>query len=315
VTANDGSNDASVLLGRGDGTFGSVGSVAVGIAPRSVAIGDLNGDGNADVVTASSDNDANDVSVLLGRGDGSFAAARNYPIADPGTYTAISVAIADVIGDRHADIIGVSGDHIAVLSGHGDGTFSAPQTFPAGPSAFFVAVADANEDDAPDLVTADYHSDSVSVLLGNTGRNGFAAAGMFRAGDGPTSVTAGDLNQDGHADLITTNGLSNDVSVLIGRGDGTFAEAHRYAAGGFPIMVAVAELNGDGHLDLVTAANQSDDVSILLGLGDGRFAAAQAFAAGRSPSAVALADLNEDGRPDVLTANSPNRVTVLLAQR
>src|SRR5207247_1628837 len=63
ATANYGSNDVSIRLGNGDGTFGAASSLAVGTGSYSVAVGDLSGDGKPDIVAANSA--SNDVSVLL----------------------------------------------------------------------------------------------------------------------------------------------------------------------------------------------------------------------------------------------------------
>ena len=75
VTANGGSynnpgDTVSVLLGNGDGTFQPQRTFAVGSDPTAVAVADLTGDGNPDIITAN--RDSNTVSVLLGNGDGTF---------------------------------------------------------------------------------------------------------------------------------------------------------------------------------------------------------------------------------------------------
>jgi hypothetical protein len=138
----------------------------------------------------------------------------------------------------------------------------------AGDGPRSVTVADLNGDGRPDLVTANFYSDNVSILLGN-GAGGFATAAGFpaEAGDGPVSVAVADVNGDGRPDLVTANIFSNNVSVLLGDGAGGFSAAagSPVAVGGFPISVAVADLNGDGRPDLVTANFGSDNVSVLLG--------------------------------------------------
>ncbi len=98
AVANFGSSSVSVLLGAGDGSFGSATSHGVGDEPESVAIADLNGDGVPDLVVANSLSDS--VSVLLGAGDGSFGKATSYGV-DSG---AISVAIADLDGNGAPDL-------------------------------------------------------------------------------------------------------------------------------------------------------------------------------------------------------------------
>jgi hypothetical protein len=135
-----------------------------------------------------------------------------------------------------------------------------------------VAVADLNYDGLPDLVTANFGSDNVSVLLGR-GDGTFAAEQRFAVGGRPTSVVVADVNHDGLPDLVTANFGSDDVSVLLGRGDGTFAAEQRFAVGvgADPTSVAVADLNGDLTPDLAITDSRFSAVTVLLGRGDGTF--------------------------------------------
>jgi len=75
AVANQDSNDVSVLIGNGDGSFQVARNFPAGNIPASVAVGDFNGDGRQDLAVANQD--SNDVSVLIGNGDGSFQVARN----------------------------------------------------------------------------------------------------------------------------------------------------------------------------------------------------------------------------------------------
>jgi hypothetical protein len=183
-----------------------------------------------------------------------------------------------------------------------------------------VAVADLNGDGIPDLVTANFFSNDVSVLQGHGDGRGhgdgtFVAEPRFAVGYRPQGIAVADLNHDGIPDLVTANPDSDNVSVLLGHGDGTFAPQQPFAVGD-TVSVAVADLNHDGIPDLVTANtgnNVVHDVSVLLGHGDGTFAPQQPFAVGAFPVSVAVADLNGDGIPDLVTANrDSNDVSVLL---
>ena len=98
VSANAGSNDVSVLLGTGNGSFGAKSDFAVGTSPKGVALGDMNGDGIADIVAVNAG--SNNVSVLLGTGDGSFGAPQNFATAP----NAEAVVVADFNGDGNLDI-------------------------------------------------------------------------------------------------------------------------------------------------------------------------------------------------------------------
>src|SRR5262249_29635198 len=143
VTANAGDfetpSDLSVLLGRGDGTFAHEARYGIGVDPRSVLVGDVNGDGRPDIVTADFGHYyisgsghgvlANGVSLLLGHGDGTFA---DEVRVDVGTSQPWSPAIGDINGDGRPDLAFLEAVYVAgegtrgavvVLAGKGDGTF------------------------------------------------------------------------------------------------------------------------------------------------------------------------------------------------
>jgi hypothetical protein len=306
------SGNVSVLLGLGDGTFAVAADYAAGNGPHSVAIGDLDGDQVPDLAVANSGTwptfDGN-VSVLLGVGNGQFAAAVNYAVGDEPS----SVAIGDLNGDQVPDLaVANSGwDNVSVLLGLGDGTFAAAVYYPAGNGPRSVAIGDLNGDQVPDLAVANGYSGNISVLLG-LGDGAFAGAVNYAAGDGPWSLAIGDLDNDQVPDLAVANWGGN-VSVLLGIGDGTFAAAVDYPAGNGPVSVAIGDLDGDQVPDLAVANVGSDNVSLLPGLGDGTFAAAVNYAAGDGPFSVAIGDLDGDQAPDLAVANGgSDNVSVLL---
>ncbi len=314
---------ASVLLGRGDGTFqDKVPIAALDSAQSYVALGDLDGDSVADLVTAYGFGEG--VSVLLGNGDGSFQTPVSFPTGDGPT----PVVVADLDGDGVSDLVTAnqgSGD-ASVLLGNGDGSFQAAVSFPTGERPNSMAVADLDGDGVPDLVTGNTPRfplpGGVSVRLGNGDGSfqspSFQAALSFAARDDPVFVAVADLDDDGVPDLATTNFLGGDVRVLLGNGDGSFQTPVSFPTGDGPSPVVVADLDGDGVADLVTANQGSGDVSVLLGNGDGSFQAAVSFPTGERPNSMAVADLDGDGVPDLIIANagrrgtSPAGVSVLL---
>jgi hypothetical protein len=230
----------------------------------------------------------------------------------------ISVAVADVNGDGHPDLViaSVSDNTVSVLLGTGTGGFGMKTDFTTGTRPVSVAIADVNGDGRPDLLTANYpggnQDGSVSVLLGN-GSGAFAAKTDFATGSGPVLVTVADVNGDGKPDLVTANQGGPTVSVLLGNGSGAFAAKTDFATENNPYSVAVADVNGDGKPDLVTANPNYDTVSVLLGTGSGAFAAKTDFATGAVPRYVAVGDVNGDGKLDLVTANPGNNtVSVLL---
>jgi hypothetical protein len=217
TTSNQNDNSVSVLLGNGRGNFTpAAGSpFAVGRAPYPHAIGDVNKDGNPDIVTPNVG--SNDVTVLLGDGRGSFKAAGNspYAVASRPYY----VTIGDISGDNNPDLITTHDDIdlLTTLLGDGRGGFvTAPDSpFDVGRRAFKLAGADITGDARMELVIGTEASDSVVVLMGK-GRGGYAPASgsPYKAGANPR-IAIGDMNNDGKPDIVTANNGSGDITVLL----------------------------------------------------------------------------------------------------
>ncbi len=318
VTANFGANTVTVLLGNGSGGFSAAhGSpFAVGSMPSSVAVGDLNGDGNPDLVIANFG--ANTITVLLGNGSGGFTAASGSPFAVGANPQ--SAAIGDFNGDGNLDIVTAnSGDNtVTVLLGNGSGGFmaAAGSPFAVGTNPQAVVIGDINRDGKPDIVTANSGDNSVTVLLGNgSGQFTPDPGNPFAAGANPQSVALGDLNGDGNPDIVTANAGDNTVNALLGDGTGNFAPGAHIAVGSKPWSVALKDFNGDGVLDFATANSGDNTVTVLLGNGSGGFTAAAGspFAVGATPPGLALGDFNGDGQLDFAAPDlGGNTVTVLL---
>ena len=188
-----------------------------------------------------------------------------------------------------------------VVSPLGVALYPGPE-FPVGNAPNSAAVADFDGDSIQDIVTANYGSESISLLIGN-GQGLFLQEQRFDAGEFPASISTADFNGDGKTDVVTCNTGSNDVSVLIATTNGSFEAEDRYTVGSSPFSVSVGDFNDDGDADIVTANQGSDSVSILFGNGDGTFQTQQAFAVGDVASSVAVGDLNGDSNLDVVTAN------------
>ncbi len=187
ASANFGSNNVTVLLGNGLGGFSAApGSpLSVGLGPRAVRVGDFNGDGIQDLVTANGT--SNDVSVMLGTGSGGFAAAPGSPFAASGSTS--SVVISDFNGDGFQDIAASSGTagKITFLLGNGSGGFSvANSPFSISNNPVSLAAEDLNGDGIEDLVTANYQGNSLSVLLG-----GLAPTSLALSTTTPSTIIPG----------------------------------------------------------------------------------------------------------------------------
>jgi chitodextrinase len=160
----------SVLIGRGDGTFNPHVSYGVGAGSHSIRAGDLDGDGDLDLAVANEISST--ISVLRGQGNGTFAAAVHYPTGSAPK----GVAIADIDGDGLADLLlantagnyptccNPGGDTISLLLNAGGGLFAAAQTYTAGTTPFAIATGDFDADGDLDVVTANWHSNDLTLL-------------------------------------------------------------------------------------------------------------------------------------------------------
>ncbi len=316
ASANYGSNTVSVLLGNGNGTFPAATAAtnfAVASRPRSVKVGDFNGDGNPDLVTANFV--GSNVSVLLGNGDGTFGLRTNFAVGSNPT----GVTVEDFNGDGKPDLATNNrySHNVAVLLGNGLGGFGTATNFPVGTRPSSVTVGDFNGDGKPDLAAANAIGNNVSVLLGN-GLGGFGPATNFPVGLNPTGVTVGDFNGDGKPDLATSNITSYNVSVLLNTTapnatTPTFGAATNFGVGRQPNSVTMGDFNGDGKPDLATTSGRDNTVTVLTGNGDGTFGVRTDFPVGLKPTGVTVGNFNGDGKPDLATANyNSNNLSVLL---
>ena len=261
------SNTMTIFLGNGDGSFTATGQVlSTGSYPASIAVGDFNGDGTADLAVANAG--SNTVTVLLGDGNGSFTAGATQATGD----SPASIAAGDFNGDGVLDMVVANSysNTLTILLGNGDGSFTSAAVSPAtGQSPKAVVVGDFNGDGIADLAVANDATGTVTILLGK-GDGSFSATSISAAtGAHPTALAVGDFNGDGIADLAVVNGdtatLPYHLTILLGNGDGTFkASGVDPPAGEHPISVAVADFNGDGHSDLAVANHGDGSASILL---------------------------------------------------
>jgi hypothetical protein len=297
---------------------------AVGMEPQLVVTADFNNDGKLDLATA--DFTSLDVSILLGKGDGTFRSAKQFPT----TLGPSALAVGDFNGDGNLDLAvteyGTGSSALAIFLGKGDGTFTPGPVYTTAISLpYGLTVADLNGDGHLDLGVANNGSNTVAVMLGN-GDGTFRKPYSYHA---PLAerVLAVDLNRDGHPDLAVlaycgpnpNSCNSGSVEVLINKGHGTFKKPLYFTVKGVgPDGIAAADLNHDGKMDLVVANNniqQASTVSVLLGKGDGRFKPTVNYAVGGGPAGIAIADFNGDGKPDVAVANTGTATVSVLYGR
>ena len=260
-------------------SFATKQDFSTGPNPRSVATGDLNGDGKLDLAVANLN--SNSVSVLLntvasGAATPNFTAKQDFATG----IGPVSVAVGDLNGDGKLDLVvaNFNSNNVSVLlnitaPGAATPSFAEKQDVATSEGPIFVTTGELNGDGKLDLAVVNLLVNTVSVLL-NTAASGaatlsFAPKQDLATGDGPLSVALCDLNGDGKLDLAVANFNFSNVSVLLntttpGSATSSFSAIQDFATGDGSAFVAMGDLNGDGRLDLAVANFVFNTVSVLL---------------------------------------------------
>ena len=284
IVAADNAGNLIVGLGNGDGTFKILPSTPVlgnNTHIGGIAVGDFNADGIPDLAIIGS---SNKVTVLLGKGDGTFFLSST-PATGQGP---AGVAIGDWNFDGKLDlaITNFKGNSVTVLLGNGDGTFSASYSPPVSTGPTTIATGDFNGDGIPDLAVVALQSAAtlvypVNILLGNGDGTFTAVPSSGASAFDAQQMAVGDFNGDGKLDVLTSDGPVGQVSIFLGNGDGTFTANGSQSVSSVPGLMTVGDFNNDGKPDVAIANANSNSATgpvLLLGNGAGAFSVA-----GRSP--------------------------------
>lgn len=217
VVSNRDANTVTVLLGGGNGSFGSRIDYSVGQEPRGIDLGDFNGDGALDIVVGA--HDSREVDVLLNLGNGTFGPP--IPLSVGNQVRPEGVVAADFDRDGDDDIAAATSTNGAsfatVFLNLGNATFGGAVHYPMNAlEASGIVAADLDNDGRLDLATANSDSHNVTAISGN-GMGSFGAPLPFPVGVTPERLAVADLDGNGSQDLVTANRDSNDLSVLFNR--------------------------------------------------------------------------------------------------
>lgn len=304
VVAANSWNGVNVLLGQGDGDLSWGPSPDVASSGNNVELADLDSDGALDLIVAGTRYPEGFVSVLLGRGDASFASAIETPIRSP-----TRIRMADLNEDGLLDVIvTVVGEFegsggMTVLLGDGTGAFASRTDYELGPAQDAV-VGDFDGDANKDIVLVTSYGFAHSYW--GRGDGGFEAGPVQLLNQsGGWAIEAADFDRDGHLDLVVGTwpySSTASVDVFRGSGDGSFT-LHQALPFPSPHALAVADLDGDGFEDLAVGDYDGRAVSVYLGDGTGAFVELAGYGAAGPANQLRIADMNSDGAPDIVASN------------
>ena len=195
-----------------------------------------------------------------------------------------------------------------------NGNYEHRADFRCGDGPHWAELADFDDDGDMDIVTVDYYSDAISVLL-NDGEGFFTKKYEYQAGDGPRSLFVGDIDNDGDYDVVSGNYHDDSVSVFKNHGNGSFAGKVDYKVDKGPYSIFLTDIGEDSNcdLDIISADEESYKVSILKNNGNGIFSGHETYTVGDKPKGVFVDDVNGDGHADIACANwASNSISVLI---
>ena len=294
-------------------SFGTPRTFAVDSKPNRLALGDLNGDSKLDLVVVS--RTAGSLSLLSGKGDGSFDPFRRVSVS--GTPTAL--LLSEVTSDQALDVMVAcdgGGASVWLFAGKGDGTLLPARSLVSAQAAT-MAGGDYNGDGKYDLAVPYFAFAANGIgFLNGRGDGTFMNNGSQNLPSGSFGISSADFNADGKADLAVTLYDDSTVGIMLSQGS-KFGSPRLVSAGAGPHGVVAADFNGDSKADLVVSDPDGGALRVLLGKGDGTFQPAVMLpTGGSSPQPVVAVDLNLDGLLDLITVNvgSTGTVTVMLGK-
>lgn len=277
-----------------------------GDRPAAVATGDIDGDGDLDLVAANSG--TNTVSVFKNRGDGTFLAPTTFIVGN----SPADVVLARLDGDADLDLAvsNAFSSTVSVLKNDGLGNFATATSFGVGTTPFKLVAGDLDGDNDMDLATTNEFSNSVTVLL-NNGSASFPTRRDVSVGSSPEGLVVADIDGDTDRDLVTVN-FEGTYTRLFNDGAANFTTQTAAVPGDGAFAITAADVDFDTDIDLAIANVLSDDVTVLVNDSSGNYSAVGPFSAGRGPAAITAADVNNDSVVDlIVTSGQSSSITIL----
>lgn len=310
-TVVNGKDELALFENLGGGQFAPATYLPVPGLPRAVASGDLNHDGNTDLVSFVSQTGTNRLVTQLGDGLGGFQTLTG-TVSLRGSK---DLALADVDRDGELDALLPHYGIFSVSRGLGDGTFAPPTEHTILGGSIALDAVDLNEDGWLDVVSLDDRHNRISFVLGLDGAQ-FGVPTTIVCSDRPASLAIADFDADGHADVavsLVDTSWNSRVLVSFGDGHGGFA-ARVVLPGGVRPSIVAADFSGDGLSDLASCSDADGGMRVHVSQGR-TFAAPRSFSIGTHPVELGASDLDADGRVDVFATGGIQRRIVVSRQK
>ena len=302
-------SNTSVLLGAQ--TY-----IASGNKPSCLVTGDLDGDGQQDIVMVNGGNNTVSLFRNISNNTGKILFTAKIDLST-GTFP-YAAAIRDFNGDGRPDIavVNSSGNTVSIFKNNSlidTFSFSNKIDFVTGSSPFWIDAGDLDGDGKPDIATANgVASNSVSVLrnISTTATISFAAKADFDGGNLAYGISIADMDNDNKQDLIVADGAVSAGSVLLnnsaGAGNISFAPKQTLLTGYFAYSAVPGDMNGDGKVDIIVGNENQSSVSVFKNASTSgvlSFDTQISYQVHYGPWVVVPVDLNNDGKLDIVTAN------------
>ena len=324
-TSNGNSVMATAALGAGSAssTWVNTQSPATKPQPLSIVVGDFNGDGIPDigigtngVPVGTNGTITGYLSILLGKGNGTFQAA-NTVTSLPNNQ---AMAAAHFVNGGPLDLLTVdnntTGTNNAALfigNGEGGGTLQTPFSLGGIANVTTVATGDFDRDGNEDFVITGviYGVYCFAPTLG-TGKGTFGGPTLNAVGNYPLAVAVGAFNTTGYPDIVVADSGADQVTIFQNNSQGYFFPEGQANTGTKPVAMVTGDFNGDGFLDLAIVNNGGNSVTILLGHGNETLTAGSTIPTGHAPTSIAVGDFNGDGIADLAVVNSGDKTVSIL---